>query len=145
ARPAEAVATLGAALAGLDGRRVAVWGFAFKPGSGDTRGAQAARVASALAEAGVCVRAYDPAASLAGRLSGGIEAAVDPYEAVEGADALAILTPWPQFAQADWRRVRAALRGPIVFDPWGCAPSEALAAAGLRPIRLPPQRGGEVR
>lgn len=128
-----AVAALERALGGLSGKRLAVWGLSFKPGTGDLRGSQALRTVEALVAGGATVRAYDPRASADGRLPG-LQLASDPYAALAGAAGLAILTPWPQFAAADWRRVRAAMHGQVVFDPWECADAAALATAGLSQV-----------
>lgn len=125
-----AVAALGRALGGLSGKRLAVWGLSFKPGTGDVRGSQALRTVEALVDAGATVRAYDPRAA-AGEPPPGFDLAADPYAALAGAAGLAILTPWPQFTAADWGRVRAAMEGHAVFDPWECANAAALATAGL--------------
>jgi UDPglucose 6-dehydrogenase len=101
----------------INGRTVALWGLAFKPGTDDLRDAPALTIMARLAELGAELRAYDPHAADAARRHG-VKALLctDPYEATEGADALVLLTEWPEFIQADWPRVRELMRRPIVVD-----------------------------
>ena len=107
----------------LRGRRVAVWGLAFKPGTDDVREAPSLVLLEALLDAGVRVQACDPAAlaSVAALYaqavsSGQLTLVEDPYMCAEGADALVLVTEWKQFRQPDFRRIRGLMRMPVLFD-----------------------------
>lgn len=118
---------------GLDGRRLAVWGVAFKPNTDDIREAPALDVIRGLASRGAKIRAYDPEAmDNALRLLGGVfEPASDPYEAATGADALVICTEWDEFRSPDFDRLRALLARPIVFDGRNIYRPDRLRSAGF--------------
>ncbi len=101
----------------LHGRRVALWGLAFKQDTDDTRESPGLDIARILQQRGASVVAYDPAAlDNARRELPVIEYAEDPYGAVDGADALLVATPWNEFKQADLRRVRELMRTPVLLD-----------------------------
>jgi UDPglucose 6-dehydrogenase len=101
----------------VGGARIAVLGVSFKPNTDDMRDAPSLDIIPALQEAGATVRAYDPAAMHEARsLLPNVEWADDAYGALEGADALVILTEWNQFRALDLARVKAALRRPLVLD-----------------------------
>jgi UDPglucose 6-dehydrogenase len=104
----------------LAGRTIAVWGLAFKPNTDDMREAPARDLIEALWAAGARVRAYDPVAmSEARRLYGDRPdlALVDSAEAaLEGADALALVTEWQEFRSPDFDHIRDALRQKVIFD-----------------------------
>jgi UDPglucose 6-dehydrogenase len=105
---------------GLTGRTIALWGLAFKPNTDDMREAPSRTIIERLLEAGARVRAYDPvAAGEAQRIYGDrsdFELARNAYEAVEGADALAIVTEWQEFRSPDFERLRQLLKTPLIFD-----------------------------
>ncbi|MBL4847157.1 MAG: UDP-glucose/GDP-mannose dehydrogenase family protein [Planctomycetes bacterium] len=109
---------IAARLGDLKGKRIAIWGLAFKPRTDDMREAPSITIAECLLEAGASVVAYDPVAMDTARLELGdrIEYATGAYEALEGADALALVTEWNEFRKPEWERVKAALREPLVFD-----------------------------
>jgi UDPglucose 6-dehydrogenase len=121
--------------AALAGATIAVWGLAFKPGTDDLRQAPSRRLLEQLWEAGARVRAFDPkAADAARRLYGAREGLVlceDEYDALEGADALAIVTEWKQFRSPDFARMRGALRHAVVFDGRNLFEPRLVEAAGL--------------
>ena len=104
----------------LEGRTIALWGLAFKPNTDDMREAPSRTIIERLLEAGARVRAYDPVAgSEAKRIYGGrgeFELARNAYEAVEGADALAIATEWQEFRSPDFERLKQLLKAPLIFD-----------------------------
>jgi UDPglucose 6-dehydrogenase len=104
----------------LEGLTVAVWGLAFKPNTDDMREASSRRLMEQLWDAGANVRAFDPeAAGETRRIYGerGDLALVErPYEALEGADALVIVTEWKAFRSPDFARVKSLLRTPVIFD-----------------------------
>jgi UDPglucose 6-dehydrogenase len=100
-------------------KRLAVLGLAFKGGTDDIRESPAISLVRSFLAEGVSVAAYDPAAVENARRSlpnENISFAADPYEAMEDADALVILTDWPEFARLDLKRAKAALATPIIFD-----------------------------
>ena len=102
----------------LSGRTIALWGLAFKPRTDDMREAPAIPIIERLLELGARVRAYDPAAApVAARLFDGRIALCDKsYDALAGADALAIVTEWNEFREPDFGKMRSLLREPVVFD-----------------------------
>ena len=104
-------------LGGLDGREIAVWGLAFKEGTDDLRDSPAVQVVEMLVERGAAVRAHDPAAlaNAASRLPG-IVLRDDLYEAAAGADAVALCTPWPEYASVDFDRLKRVMRGDLLLD-----------------------------
>ena len=103
----------------LSGRRLAVWGLAFKPNTDDMRETPAITLIEALLEAGASVVAHDPEAineSKRHYLGDRIEYAEFPMDAVQGADALVLVTEWNEFRQPDFEAIKVALKEPIVFD-----------------------------
>lgn len=101
----------------IKGKTVALWGLAFKPGTDDMRDAPALGIAARLAELGATVRAYDPQAMEAALRSGiQAELCADPYAAVQDADAVVLVTEWPEFHDLDWSRLRALMRRALVVD-----------------------------
>jgi UDPglucose 6-dehydrogenase len=112
------VAKLRALLGELRGTTVAVWGLAFKAGTDDMRESPAVALIDALLAAGAAVRAHDPEAMTVARGVWGdrIVYATDPYHALEGADALAVVTEWLVYRTPDFDRIKATLQRPIVVD-----------------------------
>jgi UDPglucose 6-dehydrogenase len=105
----------------LAGRTVAVWGLAFKPNTDDMREAPSRTLMEALWAAGARVRAYDPVASReAARLypdrADRFDLCSSAMEALEGADAVAIVTEWNEFRSPDFERIRETLASPAIFD-----------------------------
>jgi UDPglucose 6-dehydrogenase len=102
----------------LSGKAIALWGLAFKPRTDDMREAPAIPIIDRLLTLGAEVRAYDPeAANTARRLFGDrIKLCEKSYDALTGADALAIVTEWNEFREPDFKRMRQLLRVPVVFD-----------------------------
>ena len=104
----------------LDGRTFALWGLAFKPGTDDMREAPSRVLVAALLERGARVVAYDPVAiDEAKRVFGdaaGLGYAASAPAALEGADALVIITEWKEFRSPDFDAMRGALKQPVVFD-----------------------------
>ena len=102
----------------LRGRRIALWGLAFKPETNDMREATSLVLIDRLTQAGAAVIAYDPAATdeCRRRIGDRIAYAGDMYEAVVDADALLIVTEWKQFRIPSWRVVARAMRGKLVLD-----------------------------
>lgn len=126
----------------LQGRRIALWGLAFKPNTDDMRDAPSRQVVAALVERGAEVRAHDPVAMAEARraftadlaaigqpaafhvpqtgctrrVPGSIALVDSPLQAVTGADALLVLTEWKCFHNPDWTQVAALMRQPLVLD-----------------------------
>ena len=109
-------------LGGLDGREIAVWGLSFKEGTDDLRDSPAVQVVEMLVERGAAVRAHDPAAlaNAASRLPG-IVLQDDLYEAAADADAVALCTPWPEYASVDFNRLKRVMRGDLLLDGETCS------------------------
>lgn len=120
-------------LGDLKGKKVAVWGLAFKPETDDMRQAPSIVVINELIKAGAEASAFDPIAIENARniLPSGITYGQDIYDAVEGADALILLTEWKQFRLPNWRRVKELMRGNLVVDGRNIYPAEELEALGL--------------
>jgi len=105
----------------MKGRTIALWGLAFKPNTDDMREAPSRTIIDLLLKAGASVRAYDPVAlNEARRIYGARGAEItlcrNAYEAVEGADALAIATEWQEFRSPDFDRLKQLLKKPLIFD-----------------------------
>jgi UDPglucose 6-dehydrogenase len=102
----------------LKGKTIALWGLAFKPRTDDMREAPAIVVVERLLAAGATVRAYDPGARETARriFDGRVALADKSYDALAGADALAIVTEWNEFREPDFGKMRQLMRSPVVFD-----------------------------
>jgi UDPglucose 6-dehydrogenase len=102
----------------LKGRTVAVWGLAFKPRTDDMREAPSIALIDALLSAGATVQAYDPQATKVakGIFGSRVTFAARTYDALKGADCLAIVTEWSEFRRPDFARMRKLMRSPVVFD-----------------------------
>jgi UDPglucose 6-dehydrogenase len=102
----------------LKGKRIAVWGLAFKPRTDDMREAPSIALIKGLLAKGAKVQAYDPEAMEIARthFSNRIEFAKSGYEAVKGADALVVVTEWNEFREPDFGRMKKLMRQPVVFD-----------------------------
>ncbi|MDR3309030.1 MAG: UDP-glucose/GDP-mannose dehydrogenase family protein, partial [Tannerella sp.] len=100
----------------LNGKRIALWGLAFKPETDDMREAPALGIIDELLKAGCEVSAFDPVAveETHRRLGDSIRYATDIYDAVEGADALLLLTEWKEFRLPDWSVIKEKIRIPLV-------------------------------
>lgn len=120
-------------LGDLKGKKVAVWGLAFKPETDDMRQAPSIVVINELIKAGAEVSAFDPIAIENARniLPSGVTYGQDIYDAVEGADALILLTEWKQFRLPNWKRVKELMRGNLVVDGRNIYPAEELEALNL--------------
>jgi UDPglucose 6-dehydrogenase len=104
----------------LEGRTIALWGLAFKPNTDDMREAPSRTLMAQLWDAGARVRAYDPEAMQETRRIFGDRADLhlcnDPYQALAGADALAVVTEWKEFWSPDFDVIREALSARVIFD-----------------------------
>jgi len=102
----------------LRGRRVAVWGLAFKPNTDDMREAPALTLIEDLLGAGATVAAHDPVAmpEARRRLGSSVTFAESSYDALASADALAIVTDWNEYRHPDFARIKNTLRRPVIVD-----------------------------
>jgi len=123
----------------LEGKRIAIWGLAFKPHTDDVREAPAHVLIRELTTLGAEVVAFDPEAIETTRAAlgegemgdGRLAYAASVYDAVEGADALVVATEWPEFRRPDMGRVRSAMRRPLVFDGRNVFEPATMAGAGF--------------
>jgi UDPglucose 6-dehydrogenase len=104
----------------VTGKTFAIWGLSFKPETDDTREAPALVIIDALLNAGAKVQAYDPKGMEETKMHlgdrEGLEYATSNYEALEGCDALLLVTEWSYFRNPDFQRMKTLLKEPVVFD-----------------------------
>lgn len=101
----------------LRGRKIAVWGLAFKPNTDDVRFAPAIEILKALIREGSIVSAYDPEATEKAKASlANVNYCADPYEAAQDAEAILIVTEWEEFRSIDWSRLRTVVARPLLID-----------------------------
>ena len=102
----------------LRGKTLAVWGLAFKPNTDDIREAPALYIIDRLLEEGVQIKAYDPEAmeNVKAIYGDRIQFVEDEYEALIGADALAIITEWSEFRTPSFKVMKELLKAPVIFD-----------------------------
>jgi UDPglucose 6-dehydrogenase len=116
----------------LAGRRVALLGLAFKPNTDDMRGASSLVLAARLYAEGADVRAYDPIAEEQARLlMPQLDYADSSFAAIAGADAVILVTEWPEFTELEWEEVARAMRGTLLIDGRNALDGDAVRAAGL--------------
>ena len=116
----------------VKGKTIGVLGLAFKQNTDDMRDAPSLDILPALMAAGAKVRAYDPEAMTeAAQLLEGVDFATSPYDAIQNADAMVIITEWDQFRALDFDRVKAALNTNIVVDLRNIYSPEDMAARGF--------------
>ncbi len=115
------------------GKRIAVWGIAFKPQTDDIRDSAALTLIDSLLSDGAIVVAHDPEGTVNARERYGdkIELAVDQYAAVKGADALVLATEWRQYQNPDFERLKADMKRPLLIDGRNIWSSYGLRAQGF--------------
>ncbi len=119
-------------LGGLVGKRVALFGLAFKPNTDDMREASSLVLSARLSADGASVTAYDPVAEEQARnLLTGMSFAGSPLEAAADADAVVLVTEWPEFMELDWKLLAEVMRGDLVIDGRNALDPELLRSAGL--------------
>jgi UDPglucose 6-dehydrogenase len=117
----------------VEGKTLAVLGLTFKPNTDDMRDAPSLDIVPALQAAGARVRAFDPAGmDEARKLLDAVDWCDDAYEAMEGADALVIITEWNEFRALDLRRVKGTLKVPLLIDLRNIYNPDEMKAAGFR-------------
>ncbi|MES2124099.1 MAG: UDP-glucose/GDP-mannose dehydrogenase family protein [Gemmatimonadota bacterium] len=121
-------------LGNLSGRTVAVWGLAFKAGTDDMRESPAVDLVEALLDAGAVVRAHDPEAMNVARALWGdrVDLVNDPYDALVGADALAVVTEWLVYRTPDFERIQRALGTGVIVDGRNLYEPARMARLGFR-------------
>jgi UDPglucose 6-dehydrogenase len=117
----------------LSGKTIALWGLSFKPRTDDMREAPAIPIVEGLLARGAKVRAYDPAAGAVAKrmFDGRIALCEKSYDALAGADALAIVTEWNEFREPDFEKMRSLLKAPVVFDGRNIYSPEHMRALGF--------------
>ncbi|HEV3283176.1 MAG TPA: UDP-glucose/GDP-mannose dehydrogenase family protein [Solirubrobacteraceae bacterium] len=117
----------------LAGKRIALLGLAFKPNTDDMRGATSLVLTARLQAEGANVRAYDPIAEEEARgLMPQLDYRESAFGAIDGADAVVLVTEWPEFLELDWTRVARSMKGDLVIDGRNALDADAVRAAGLK-------------
>lgn len=117
----------------LDGLSLSVFGLTYKPETSTLKRSMSLEVIDAVTREGTTVRAYDPKADLRELpLSLPVDVREDPYEAVQGSDALLVMTDWSEFRSLDYRAIREAMRRPVLVDAFNLLDREALTGLGFR-------------
>jgi UDPglucose 6-dehydrogenase len=126
------IAKLHKHLGGLVGKRITLLGLAFKPNTDDMREASSLVLSARLNADGAIVSAYDPVAEAQARaLVSGLRFADSALDAIAGADAVVLVTEWPEFMELDWGMVAQAMSGNLVIDGRNALDPEGVRAAGL--------------
>jgi UDPglucose 6-dehydrogenase len=114
------------------GKRVTLLGLAFKPNTDDMREASSLVLSARLNADGAIVSAYDPVAeSQARSLISGLRFAGSAMDALSEADAVVLVTEWPEFLELDWRAVAESMSGKLVIDGRNALDPQAVRSAGL--------------
>ncbi len=116
----------------LRGKTIGVLGLTFKPNTDDMRDAPSLDIVPALQAMGATVQAFDPEGHEAKQMLKGVEFKAGPYEAVEGADAVVIITEWDQFRALDLDRVKGLMKSPNVVDLRNIYRPDDMKARGFR-------------
>jgi len=126
--------------ADLRGKHFALWGLAFKPNTDDMREAPSRIVIDDLLARGATVCAYDPVAIHEAQRAigecGGLSYGTNPMQALEGADALLIVTEWKEFRSPDFDAIKAAIKSPVIIDGRNMYPPALPRASGLEYISI---------
>ena len=122
----------------LKGKRIAVWGLAFKPRTDDMREAPSVPLIRGFLEGDAAVQAYDPEAMGVARgiFGSRVTYADNSYAALTGADALIIVTEWNEFREPDFARMRKLMRAPVIFDGRNLYKPEQIRAHGFTYISI---------
>ncbi len=135
----------------IRGRKIAVWGLAFKPNTDDVRFAPALELLRLLVREGAEVRAYDPQATEKARaVLPDIRYCASPYEAAEDAEAVLIVTEWEEFQRIDWQRLRSVVDRPLIVDGRNVLDVKEITGQGFhyvsigRPAAAAEPRGADI-
>jgi UDPglucose 6-dehydrogenase len=117
----------------LKGRTIAIWGLAFKPRTDDMREAPSIPLIKMLLAEGADVQAYDPEATKVakGIFGNKVTFATKNYDALKGADGLAIVTEWSEFRRPDFEKMRKLMRSPVIFDGRNLFEPEQMKQSGF--------------
>ena len=117
----------------LKGKTIALWGLSFKPRTDDMRKAPSIVVAEGVLAKGGKIQAYDPQAERTARAVFGTRVSFVQrgYDALKGADALAIVTEWNEFREPDFSRMRSLMRSPVIFDGRNLFTKKQMQAEGF--------------
>ncbi|MEU4596766.1 UDP binding domain-containing protein [Nocardia sp. NPDC023988] len=120
----------------LAGMRIGVFGLAFKAGTGDLRDSPAVAIARQLSHHDAVVTAYDPCVPQSGAHDlaagpDGIQVVDDPYLAAKDANAILILTEWPEFRTLDWKKIAGAVEHPVIVDTRNLLDEQPLNGTGF--------------
>jgi UDPglucose 6-dehydrogenase len=116
----------------LVGQSICLLGLAFKPNTDDMREASSLVLSARLQADGAKVRVYDPIAEKEARtLIRGVYFATDALDAVDGADAVVLVTEWDEFVALDWSQIAARMSGKLVLDGRNALDADAIRGAGL--------------
>ncbi|OGW33774.1 MAG: UDP-glucose 6-dehydrogenase [Nitrospirae bacterium GWC2_56_14] len=117
----------------LEGKMIAVWGLSFKPNTDDMREAPSVVIINRLLRAGASVRAHDPIAEHEARkiFKNRIGITQDGYDALRGADALAVVTEWNEFRKPDFQKIKKLMKKPVIFDGRNIYNQEELRKMGF--------------
>ncbi|MBQ6725887.1 MAG: UDP-glucose/GDP-mannose dehydrogenase family protein [Bacteroidales bacterium] len=117
----------------LQGRTIALWGLSFKPETDDMREAPSLVIIDKLLKAGCTVRVFDPIAmnECKRRIGDTVTYCNDIYEAVEGVDALIVVTEWKEFRLPEWNRLKNSMKRPVIFDGRNIYNPDELKTNGL--------------
>jgi len=119
------------------GRKIAVWGLAFKPNTDDVRFAPAIELLRTLVREGAEVSAYDPQATEKARaVFPDVRYCASPYEAAQNAEAVLIVTEWEEFRQIDWQRLRSIVDRPLILDGRNTLDADELSRNGFHYISV---------
>jgi UDPglucose 6-dehydrogenase len=121
----------------IRGRKIAIWGLAFKPNTDDVRFAPAIDLLHALAHEGAEVNVYDPQATEKARaVFPDARYCASPYEAARDAEAILVVTEWEEFRQIDWQRLRAVVDRPLILDGRNTLDATELTRHGFHYISI---------
>lgn len=125
---------------GIKGKKLAIWGLAFKANTDDMRKAAAIDIINLLTENGMEIQAFDPVAADNARkiFADNPHVAImeEQYSACEGADALLVVTEWNQFRNPDFERIKRLLKQPVIFDARNLYSPQAMERQGIRYISV---------
>jgi UDPglucose 6-dehydrogenase len=119
------------------GKKIAIWGLAFKPNTDDVRFAPSIALVKLLLGEGAEIRAYDPQAMEKAKSElPNVTYCSSPYQAAEGADAILIVTEWDEFRHIDWNRLLATVEQPLIVDGRNVFAPEEISRKGFRYVSI---------
>ncbi|MCK5036292.1 MAG: UDP-glucose/GDP-mannose dehydrogenase family protein, partial [Candidatus Sabulitectum sp.] len=117
----------------LTGKTLGIWGLSFKPNTDDMRDAPSIVIINELLERGAVVKVYDPEATEYAKtiLGDTVEFCSSGYDALDGSDALVLVTEWTEFREPDFTRIKQLLKSPVIFDGRNIWNPKKLIATGF--------------